>query len=119
MMFLCCGRVPQVCSRLIVYRDCDRRGRKILFDSEHVSSSYEYLKPTDPKLLKELGEYVFGSVPLASTSSALDLPLSQGHKRFCKWKLDEKHETPNKTLYIWSKIFELGSYNRSTKHDNG
>ncbi|ODM89577.1 Folliculin-interacting protein 2 [Orchesella cincta] len=91
-----------VSSRLIVYRDCDRRGRKILFDSDHVSSDYRYLQPSDPKLLKELGEYVFGCVPLASASSpAMD-------KRFCKWKVETEEKT-TKTLYIWSKIFELGS----------
>ncbi|CAL8140795.1 unnamed protein product [Orchesella dallaii] len=90
----------EVRSRLIVYRDCDRRGRKILFDSDHVSSDYRYLQPTDPKLLKQLGEYVFGCVPLASASSpGMD-------KRFCKWKVDTEEGT--KTLYIWSKIFELG-----------
>lgn len=113
----------QVCSRLIVYRDCDRRGRKILFDSEHVSSDYVYLKPTDPKLLKQLGEYVFGCVPLASASSSMDLPPNFGHKRFCKWKL-EGQDQPNKTMYIWSQIFEMGSYsnanrNNSTNQDHG
>lgn len=95
-----------------MYRDCDRRGRKILFDSDHVNSDYVYLKPTDPKLLKDLGEYVFGCVPLASSSRTMDLPPNFGHKRFCKWKL-EGPDLPNKTLYIWSKIFELGSHNNN------
>lgn len=95
-----------------MYRDCDRRGRKILFDSDHVRADYVYIKPTDPKFLKELGEYVFGCVPLASSSRSMDLPPTLGHKRFCKWKFEEKDQ-PTKTLYIWSKIFELGSYNAS------
>ncbi|CAG7718039.1 unnamed protein product [Allacma fusca] len=77
--------------RLLLYRDCDRRGRKCLFDSAHVvkdnkTGKFTYIPVTNTGQVKDLSEWIFGCVPLSSSST----------KRFHRWKGN----------LIWSHTFQ-------------
>ena len=97
--------LPGIKLRLLLYRECERRGRKCLYDSNHVvlkelvepqdgnsysssSSSQLVRKSIRPnkesiKELMEFSEFIFGSVPLASSTCSVN--NVSNHKRFVKW----------------------------------
>lgn len=83
--------------RLLLYRDCDRRGRKCLYDSHHVirdkNGKFSYVPSGSSSEMKNLSEYIFGSVPLCSKKAT---------KRFHRF--DHK--------YVWSQVFSPGGRGR-------
>ncbi|XP_073432777.1 folliculin-interacting protein 2 isoform X4 [Dendrobates tinctorius] len=65
------------CIRLIVYQDCERRGRQVLFDSKAVrevkDENPQYTKPASD--VNMLGEMMFGSVAMSYKGSTLKIHL--------------------------------------------
>lgn len=76
--------------RLLLFRDCDRRGRKCLYDSHHVirdqNGKFSYIRPaTSRSEMKNISEYIFGCIALSNSTT----------KRFHKFE----------GKCVWSQVF--------------
>jgi hypothetical protein len=70
---LCLPAFTQNNIRLLLFRDCDRRGRKCLYDSQHVirdsHGKFSYIPTNSKSEMKNISEYIFGSVPLSNNNT--------------------------------------------------
>jgi len=93
--------------RVLVLRSCSSRGRKILFDSYHVTDDGEYTRQTDAKFLKEtIAEFAFGAVSIATNHTV----------RFTKFtNSNQDGDSTKATQYlVWANVF----LNRRSENNN-
>jgi hypothetical protein len=95
---------------VLTLRSCTYRGRKLLFDSDHVNDDGEYAQQQqhDGKFIKDtVSEFAFGSVSINSSSNNGKM------LRFTKLNHD------NKTHLVWAAVSALDGGCQGNNNDCG